>query len=110
MHWKHLEKSVGQRVRLRPMARRFEGGLALPQLDDVWIIQRVSKEGVRLHNTRTDHCPTLGADHIFSYSTDPDRSRGAELHGILQLLVQLTLRGDEVLTEPLPRFVAPTSV
>ena len=109
MHWKRLEKSVGQRVRLRPMARRFDGGMELPQLDDEWIIQRVSKEGVQLHNTRTDHCLTLGADHIFSYSTDPDRSRGAELHGMLQLHVQLTLRGDEVLTEPVPRFGAPTS-
>src|ERR1035438_1720906 len=77
MHWKYLEKSLGQRVRLRPMARRFEGGMELPQLDDEWIIQGVSKEGVQLHNTRTDHCPTLGTDHIFSCSTDPDHPRDA---------------------------------
>jgi hypothetical protein len=103
MNKKALEKSVGHRVRLRPIARRFDGDVELPQLDDDWIIQRVSKEGANLLNTRTGHCPTLGTDHIYSYSTDPDRSRGNELHGMLRLLVQLVLKGNEVLTEPTPR-------
>lgn len=109
MQRKGLEKCIGQRVRLRPVARRFDGDVELPKLDDDWIIQRVSKEGAHLLNTRTGHCPTLGVDHIYTYSTDPDRSRGNELHGVLRLLVQLVLRGNEVLTEPTARPGEPNS-
>lgn len=103
MNKKKLEKSVGQRVRLRPIARRFDHNEELPQIDDLWIIECVSKDGVHLLNTRTNHCPTLGFDHIYSYMSDPDRSRGSEVHGRLQLTVQLILRGDEVLNEPTRR-------
>lgn len=103
MNKKALEKSVGQQVRLRPIARRFEGDKEQPQIDDPWIIQHVTKDGVHLLNTRTNHCPTLGFDHIFGYTSDPDRSRGSEVHGLLQLTVQLILRGDEVLNEPTRR-------
>lgn len=100
MNKKALEKSIGQRVRLRPVARRFNHNEELPQIDDLWIIQRVSKDGVHLLNTRTNHCPTLGSDHIYSYMSDHDHSRGNEVHGLLQLTVQLILRGNEVLKEP----------
>ena len=103
MRFKSLEKSIGHHVQIRPIARRFDEDRELPQIDDEWIIQRVSDEGVVLLNVRTNHCPTLGTDHIFGYSTDPDRSRGGVPHGKLVLVVQLILRANEVLIEPSPR-------
>ena len=103
MRLKSLEKSIGHRVQIRPVARRFDEERELPQVDDDWIIRRVTNEGVELLNTRTNHCPTLGTDHIYSYSTDPDRSRGGVPHGKLILLVQLILRGNGVFSEPVGR-------
>ena len=51
-----LKKSQWKTVRLRPMARRFEGGPGgtelHPQLDDDWCIGLLTDEGVPIENTK----------------------------------------------------------
>lgn len=103
MNKKALQKSIGHHVHIRPIARRFDREGELPLIDDEWLIQRVSGEGVQILNVRTRHAPVLGFDHIFGYSTDPDRSVGGVPHGQLTLLVQLVLQGNEVFKEPTQR-------
>jgi hypothetical protein len=99
-----LKKNVGQRVRLRPIARRFdESGREQPQVDDVWLVQAVTDVGVSMQNERTGHTPTLGRDHVYSYSSDPGRSVGGLKHGFLTLHVQLFLRGVLAEIEPTAR-------
>ena len=103
MNKRELGKSVGSRVSLRPIARRFEGEQELPLIDDVWDIQRVISDGIQIKNTRTCHCLILGFDQIYTYMSDTIRSSPGEVHGMLRLHVQLILRGDGVLVEPCPR-------
>jgi hypothetical protein len=99
-----LEQCLWQRVRLRPIAwRRTPDGAWLPPIDDDWIVTEVLQHGVRLHNIRTDHTPTLGFDHIHQYITDPARDWDGLKHGFLDLNAQLTLSGCNVFNEPVRR-------
>lgn len=116
MNLEQLKKNVGQRVRLRPIARRFdEHGRELEAKDDVWIVQAVTDIGISLSNERTGHQPTLGRDHVYSYASDPGRTRAELKHGFLTLHVQLFLRGFLAEIEPTPRpgeqaLTVPTSM
>jgi len=74
-------------VRIRPIARRFQGSRELEQIDD---------------NLRCDHCPTLGFDHIHSYTSDPMRDTDGQKHGFLQLVVEIRLTDRRYTIEPLP--------
>jgi hypothetical protein len=102
MNLEQLKKNVGQRVRIRPMARRFdENGRELEQLDDEWVVSAVTDAGVTLSNERTGHQPILGRDHIYSYASDGER--GGIKRGFLTLHVQLFLRAFLAEKEPTPR-------
>ena len=104
MNIDHLRKSVNHRVRIRPIAKRFDGPHELPKEDDIWVIERVSPEGVYVHNTRTGHVTTLGLDHVLEYSSDPDRSVDGQKHGFLILKIQVYLReGNRLTIEPIGR-------
>jgi len=104
MNKEMLAKCQGHLVRIRPVARRFQGQDELQPLDDDWRIVRVdlARKVVEIHDIRCDHCPTLGLDHIHSYTSDPMRDIDGQKHGFLQLNVQvlLTDRGPQI--EPLP--------
>jgi len=92
------------RVRLRPIAwRRMTDGTWLPPIDDDWIVTEVTPGALRIHNTRTDHAPLVGLDHLHHYVSDPARDWDGLKHGFLDLNVQLTLSGCNVFTEPLRR-------
>jgi hypothetical protein len=102
MNKTQLKKSLHHRVRIRPVAKSEDVyGRECPTQDDDWIIREVTETTVTLYNTRTHHTPILGCDHIYGYATDPQRNKGELKFGFLTLLVQLTLKGNEVLTEPL---------
>ncbi|HLX81918.1 MAG TPA: hypothetical protein VKS43_15175, partial [Burkholderiales bacterium] len=103
MNLEQLKKNVGQRVRLRPIARRFdENGRELEQIDDVWTMLSLTDGiGVTLQNPRSGHQPVLGKDHIYSYASDGERD-GIK-HGFLTLHVQLFLRAFLAEKEPTPR-------
>src|SRR5258706_1070231 len=89
MNFEQLKKNVNQRVRLRPMARRFdEHGRELETKDDVWVVQSVTDALITLSNERTGHCPSLGKDHVYGYASDPGRTAGGVKHGFLTLHVQ----------------------
>lgn len=102
MNKSQLTKIEGYRVRLRPPAVRADELGPLPPIDDDWVVVDVSETTIKLSNTRTSHTAILGLDHIQSYTSDPQRDIGTLKHGFLRLHVQLTLKGQDVLTEVLP--------
>lgn len=107
MNKEMLAKCEGHVVRIRPIARRLHGQQELEPLDDDWRVGRVdlARKIVEIRNIRCDHCPTLGFDHIHSYSSDPMRDSDGEKHGFLQLNVQVFLTERGPLVEPLsPSF------
>lgn len=97
-----LKKSIYHRIRIRPVAKRFDGQNYLAKEDDDWIIQKV-EDIVELSNVRTGHVAKLGFDHIHHYVSDPDRDFDGLTHGILELNVQLTLSGVRIEYEPIRR-------
>ena len=95
-----LAKTLYYRIRLRPMAERFDSlGRKLRSIDDMWIVQAVRKDALRLVNSRTDHTVVLPYDSIHNFRVDLSGRDGLK-HGILMLLTQLKLRGDRVELEP----------
>ena len=104
MNAKKLKGSVGHRVRLRPVARRFDGNRELPEEDDDWILSHVDDEKVELRNPRTGHVAVLGGDHIHSYTTDPGREWDGLRHGFLLLHVQVSLYADRIEINPIPPY------
>jgi hypothetical protein len=98
-----IKKNLNHRVKLRPVARRFDGNGKLDQLDDDWIIESCTDEGVRIKNIRTDHTTMLGFDQIHSYMSDPNRNYGGIKHGFLTLHGQLHIHGWKVSFEPTER-------
>jgi hypothetical protein len=96
---KKLELST---VRIRPVAKRFNGrdGPRLPVMDDDWRIQQVLEEGVGIQNTRTDHGTVLGYDHIHHWTSDPARGKR---YGFLTLNVQIHIGGSHLWIEPTSR-------
>jgi hypothetical protein len=104
MNKEMLAKCEGDIVRIRPLARRFQGHRELETLDDDWRIGRVdlTRKVVEILNIRCDHCPTLGLDHIHSYTSDPMRDFDGQKHGFLQLNVQVFLTEWGPKVEPIP--------
>ncbi|MHB8652440.1 MAG: hypothetical protein ACYDA9_01025 [Terriglobia bacterium] len=97
MNRKELPKLKWKRLKLRPIARRLDSsGIELEGVDDVWVVQDVSPEGLRLSNGRTDHNLLLKADHIHEYRSDPNSEEG----GFLLLNSQIHLEARKVTVEP----------
>jgi hypothetical protein len=98
MNRERVSKMAGKRIKVRPVARRFElTGAELPPIDDIWIIQSTSKDEITLANPRTGHSFPLGMDQIREYLTDRvDRS-----DAFLVLKSQIILKGRGVSVEPL---------
>ena len=93
-----MKKNVGFHVRLVPVAAPLdEFGRGMTRMDDDWIIEDVSNDEVRISNTRTGHATLLGKDHIYSYTSNPDRS---PRHGFLTLNVQIFFYGDRLDVRP----------
>ncbi len=89
------------RIQLVPPAHRLDDvGKLLPQIDDVWLVEGVSEEGVRISNPRTGLSVVLGLDHIHSYASNPNRKDGGLKFGFFTLKVQLTLKRYEVIVRP----------
>lgn len=105
MNLDRIKKSLGERVQLLPPAISLDGvGQALPPADDVWIIEAVSDDGVRVSNTRTHHRTLLGKDHIHHYTTNPDATARTGIpHGFFTLNVQVYLRGANLTITPTQR-------
>ena len=90
-----LKKCVGHIVRLIPIAHRLDPrGFALPPIDDEWLIESVTDEGVRISLARTGHFRMLGFDHVHGYMSD--RVLNGVKHAFLTLNVQLSIQGNDV--------------
>jgi len=102
MNWDQMKRNLHARVQLRPIAHRLdEYGRKLPAVDDEWLIEEVSGNGVRIRNSRTLHSTTLGKDHIHEYLSNPERSHAGIKHGFLTLKVQINI-------DPNALSIAPT--
>lgn len=99
-----LKKFVGGRVQLVPVAHRIDQtGRLLEPIDDDWVIESVTAQGARISNSRTGHFTTLGFDHIYEFTSNPDRSRGESRFGFLTLKIQISLQGNSLNIRPTPR-------
>jgi hypothetical protein len=93
MNWDQMKKNLHARVQLIPTAHRLdEHGRKLPAIDDDWLIEEVTADGVRIKNVRTHHTTTLGRDHIYDWRSNPDRSQAGVKYGFLVLKVQISLK------------------
>jgi virulence-associated protein VagC len=99
-----LKKFVGGKVQLVPVAHRIDqSGRLLEPIDDDWLLESVTDQGARISNPRTGHATTLGFDHIYEFTSNPDRTRGDARFGFLTLKIQITLKGDSLTLRPTPR-------
>jgi hypothetical protein len=99
-----LQRTVGTRVQLQPVAHRLDdAGNLLHSIDDDWIVESVSNDGIKISNPRTGLFVLLGLDHAYSYTSNPGRVEGGLKFGFLMLKVQLTLKRNEVIVRPIPR-------
>jgi hypothetical protein len=99
-----LKKFVGGRVQLVPVAHRIDqSGHLLAPIDDDWLLESVSEQGARISNTRTGHSTTLGFDHIYEFTSNPDRYRGEARCGFLTLKIQIFMKGDALDIRPTSR-------
>lgn len=96
-----LRKNINHRVRIRPIARRFNGKVELEQIDDEWTIYEVTADGVIIRNRRIGHTKLLGFDHIHQYTSDPDRYSDGFKCGFLTLTVQLNIDRNKIWIEPI---------
>jgi len=92
MNKEKLKKCVGHRVLLEPIALR-SGEMH----NDVWTIEEVSYDGIRIKNSATDHNKLIGFDSVHHYRSDPSKNYDGHTHGVLVLNVQLVLQGREVI-------------
>ena len=99
MNKSQMKKNAWSHVRLRPVAKRFNGadGPQLPPVDDDWMITSVGDNGVSISNNHTGHGTMLGWDQIHHWSTDPDRGGR---NGFLTLNTQINIGGNRLWCEP----------
>src|SRR6266581_3523916 len=90
-----LASALYYRMRFFPIAWRATiDGVWLPPIDDDWILQRVTQDGVaEFQNVRTHHVAQLGTDRIHHFDREPYRDWDGLKHGVLELRTQLTLSG-----------------
>lgn len=101
MNRDHIKKAVHYHVKLIPIACRLdERNGELLSIDDDWIIQPLSDDGVPIFNVRTSHTVTLGYDHIHHFTTNPDGFLGGIKCGFLTLNVQVFLSGSGCWVRP----------
>lgn len=104
MNREQLKRFVGGRVQLVPIAHRIDQqGRILDSIDDDWLLESVTDQGARLSNPRTGHGTTLGLDHIYEFTSNPDRSRGDARFGFLTLKIQIYLKGNTLTIRPTAR-------
>jgi hypothetical protein len=93
-----LHRLSGFQVKLRPIATSLGGfGQELGRYDDWWRVLEAEPGGVVITHPVTGHFHTLLADQIHNFNEhQPD---GQQRRALLELNVQLFLRGQEVLWE-----------
>lgn len=104
MNRDRLKTFVGGRMQLVPVAHRIDqNGRLLDPVDDDWLLESVTDQGARICNLRTGHFTTLGFDHIYEFTSNPDRSQGQARYGFLTLKIQISLKGNALTIRPTSR-------
>lgn len=101
MQWNQLKQSIGYRVRLSPIAFRLDDlGRPPPEMDEDWFVsQRPSDEAIQISRI-AGHSIPLAKDQVHHFTSDPIRSVGDARYGMLSLLVQFYIQGNEVRVRP----------
>lgn len=87
-----------------PVCKLDEFDHILPERQEDWLIEQITRDRtVVLSNVTTGHKIELGSDHLYSYHSDPSRSKGGERCGFLTLKVQIYVKGGEAWFRPTVR-------
>ncbi|MFM9972336.1 MAG: hypothetical protein ACKVQK_28480 [Burkholderiales bacterium] len=101
MNYDKLKKNQGQRVRIRPALQHWSDDARLAAtLDDTWLIDQVTNNGLTIVNDPTQQHWTLPLDHIYNYLSEPATTPGGPT-GMLQLSVQLLFYKSRMQFEPI---------
>jgi hypothetical protein len=93
-----LSKMGGKKVKVRPLARRFnEVGGELDPRDDLWIIQDVCRARINLLNVESNDVVPLGTDHVREYLSDVS----GQSDGFLTLKSEILIQSGGISVEPL---------
>ncbi len=90
MNKKQLEQNVGSRGRLRPPAKGAGGA----DIDDDWLITKVTDSTVELTHMPTNEQATLGLDHVKERMSDTSRDEPGPRYGFLVLNVHVLQQPD----------------
>lgn len=93
-----LRQSVGQRLRLQPVATH-----AGVPVDDDWLVVEATKTFIKLQHATTAIIATIGVDGVNGYFTDASRTTPTQIFGFLQLHVQVAVAANGTVdVTPLP--------
>lgn len=96
-----IQECLNYRIRLRPIPRRIWKGEDQPEIDWVWHVQAVSKDGVvTLSNISTGHLVKLGSDHIRNFDSDHPAETDGFAHGFFTLKGEAYFKDGEFIVEP----------
>lgn len=101
MNKKMIQRCLNYRIRLRPIPRRYLGSSEQSEMDWVWHVDEVSKDGVvTLRNISTGHFSILGSDHIRNFDTDHQSETDGFEHGFLTLKGHAKFVDGQFIVEP----------
>ncbi len=72
-------------------------------LPDLWFVEDVTDNHIRLSYPSTGHSKDIGLDHFIEYRTDSFVHMGRVSKGILIFKTQIIVIGNRVILEPLSR-------
>lgn len=100
MHKKRIKTLRGW-VRVHPVPKiEIPSNVELP---DLWFVEDVTDNHIRLSYPPTGHSKDIGLDHCLEYRTDSFMHMGIVSKGILIFKTQIIVIGNSVKLEPLSR-------
>ena len=90
MNKEKLSEMRYKRVKVRPIAQRYDAsGFKVESSDDVWLIERASREELELRNLHCGQGVSIGTDYIREFMTDHNLYQKSD--GFLLLKVRIIL-------------------
>jgi hypothetical protein len=100
MNLDRLKKNVGWRMEIVPPACHLDDqGNPLPEKNEDWLVEEVTNDLVQL-SEQSGRQLKLGADHVYSFATNPQRASIEGNFGFLSLHVQVFVQGGHVFVKP----------
>jgi len=96
-----IQQCLNYRIRLRPIPKRIWQGVEQEEIDWVWHVESVNKNGiVTLSNISTGHVAKLGSDHIRNYDSDHQSETDGFTHGFFTLKGEAMFKDGQFIVEP----------